>query len=72
MNLPDADKWIREAASAAEELINSKQYKLLNTGEAEKDYRKLFTAENRTGVRSIWMRLFGHRCMMPNFVVGMM
>ena len=53
MNLPDADKWIREAASAAEELINSKQYKLLNTGEAEKDYRKLFTAENRTGVRSI-------------------
>ena len=40
MNLPDADKWIREAASAAEELINSKQYKLLNTGEAEKDYRK--------------------------------
>ena len=53
MNLPDADKWIREAALAAEELINSKQYKLLNTGEAEKDYRKLFTAENRVGVRSI-------------------
>ena len=25
----------------------------MNTGEAEKDYRKLFTAENRTGVRSI-------------------
>lgn len=53
MNLSDADKWLKEAASAAEELINSKKYKLLNTGDVNTDYRKLFTAENRTGVSKI-------------------
>lgn len=53
MNLPDADKWLKEAATAAEAIMTSQKYKLVNTGNPETDYRALFTAENRSGVRKI-------------------
>mgnify|MGYP003575783251 FL=1 len=45
-NLPDADKWLQEAADAAGELMKSGQYSLQNTGVPEKDYRSLFPSEN--------------------------
>lgn len=44
--LPDANKWLQEAANAADQLIKSAQYKLLTTGAPEKDYRSLFISEN--------------------------
>jgi hypothetical protein len=44
--LPDANKWLQEAANAADLLIKSKQYKVQNTGAPEKDYRSLFISEN--------------------------
>ena len=53
MNLPDAEKWLKEAASAAKELMDSGQYKLHNTGKPSSDYRDLFISQNLTGVRNI-------------------
>lgn len=44
--LPDADKFLQEAANAADALIKSGQYKLQNTSAPEKDYRSLFISEN--------------------------
>jgi hypothetical protein len=44
--LPDAGKWLQEAADAADQLIRSGQYRLQSTGAPEKDYRSLFTSEN--------------------------
>ncbi len=40
-----ANKWLLEAADAADQLIKSAQYKLQNTGAPEKDYRSLFISE---------------------------
>ena len=45
-SLPDAEKWLQEAANAADELIKSGQYSLQNTGAPDKDYRSLFISEN--------------------------
>lgn len=53
MNLPNAKAWLQEAAKAAVAIMESGKYKLLNTGKPESDYRTLFTAENRTGVKKI-------------------
>lgn len=53
MNLPNANMWLQEAARAANAIMESGKYKLLNTGKPESDYRTLFTAENRTGVKKI-------------------
>lgn len=44
--LPDANKWLQEAAGAADSLIKSGQYRLQNTGDPAKDYRSLFISEN--------------------------
>jgi hypothetical protein len=44
--LPGADRFLQEAAAAAEILIKSGQYRLQNTGDVDKDYRSLFTSEN--------------------------
>jgi len=41
-----AELWLNEAVSAADLLIKSNQYSLLNTGAPEKDYRSLFISEN--------------------------
>lgn len=41
-----AEQWLSEAVNAADLLIKSKQYSLLNTGAPEKDYRSLFISEN--------------------------
>lgn len=44
--LPDATRFLQEAANAADQLIKSNQYKLQNTGFPDKDYRSLFISEN--------------------------
>ncbi|MFV0267441.1 MAG: RagB/SusD family nutrient uptake outer membrane protein, partial [Draconibacterium sp.] len=49
LGLSDANTWLREAASAAKELIDSDQYGLYNTGNPESDYRDLFVAEDLAG-----------------------
>lgn len=41
-----ANDWFREAADAASQVMMSGQYKLVNTGAPEKDYRSLFISEN--------------------------
>ena len=43
--LPDANKWLQEAAGAADLLIKSGQYRLQNSAAPEKDYRSLFVSE---------------------------
>jgi len=45
-NLPDANKWLQEAADAADQMMKGNQYKVQNTGAPEKDYRSLFISEN--------------------------
>jgi hypothetical protein len=44
--LPDAGKWLEEAADAADQLIKSGQYKLQDNGTPDRDYRSLFISEN--------------------------
>lgn len=44
--LPDASRFLQEAANAGDQLIKSNQYKLQNTGAVDKDYRSLFISEN--------------------------
>lgn len=44
--LPDANKWLLEAADAGDQLMKSNQYKIQNNGTPEKDYRSLFISEN--------------------------
>uniref|UniRef100_UPI003217B8CC RagB/SusD family nutrient uptake outer membrane protein n=1 Tax=uncultured Draconibacterium sp. TaxID=1573823 RepID=UPI003217B8CC len=53
LGLNDSDAWLREAANAARELIDSGKYNLLNTGNPAKDYRTLFTSENLSGIGAI-------------------
>ncbi|RIJ50509.1 RagB/SusD family nutrient uptake outer membrane protein [Maribellus luteus] len=53
LGLSDANTWLREAASAAKELIDSDQYGLYNTGNPESDYRDLFVAEDLAGMPKI-------------------
>lgn len=43
---PTADTWLKEAETAADELIRSGQYKLQNTGNPDADYRSVFISEN--------------------------
>ncbi|PUZ28686.1 RagB/SusD family nutrient uptake outer membrane protein [Chitinophaga parva] len=44
-DLPDADKWLDAADSAATAVINSKQYSLNTAGDASMNYRNLFINE---------------------------
>lgn len=53
MNLPNATDWLRESANAAKELMDAGQYSLLNTGNPESDYRKLFISEDMSGAPQI-------------------
>ena len=53
LGLGDSEKWLREAVSAAEELMESGTYKLHNTGNPDTDYRSLFTAIDCAGVPAI-------------------
>lgn len=53
MNLPDADKWLREAAAAAKELMDSNQYKLHKGKSEDMSYRELFTAMNIGGAKTV-------------------
>ena len=41
-----ANAWLKEAADAARAVMDSKKYKIYNTGNPEKDYRMLFISEN--------------------------
>ncbi|MEJ7827074.1 MAG: RagB/SusD family nutrient uptake outer membrane protein [Segetibacter sp.] len=45
-SLAGSDKWLQEAANAADILIKGGQYRLHNTGNPDKDYRALFISEN--------------------------
>ena len=55
LGLTDANTWLKAAADAAQEVINSGQYRLYNTGKPENDYRALFTAEDLAGMpKNYW------------------
>ncbi len=41
-----ADAWLREAVDAGNQLMQSKQYTIYNTGNPDKDYRNLFVSDN--------------------------
>ncbi len=45
-SLAGAEKWLQESAAAGDLLIKGGQYRLQNTGNAERDYRSLFISEN--------------------------
>ncbi|TKG97116.1 RagB/SusD family nutrient uptake outer membrane protein [Puteibacter caeruleilacunae] len=47
-NIDGAEKYLQEAASAAEELINNGPYSLINTGHPESDYASVFTQVDLT------------------------
>lgn len=54
LGLTDADtQFLQEAANAAKEVIDSKQYQLYNTGKPESDYRTLFISEDMSGMPKI-------------------
>ena len=42
LNLPDADKWLTEAADAAQQVISSNKFSLNQAGGSTKSYRQLF------------------------------
>lgn len=44
VNLPDADRFLTEAANAAKELIDKNVYSLYSTGKINEDFRDLFQA----------------------------
>lgn len=43
-NLPDADKFLKEAADASEQLITQSGYKIYSTGNPDKDYLNFFAS----------------------------
>jgi starch-binding outer membrane protein, SusD/RagB family len=47
--LPDANKWLTEAAKSAKELMDKGPYKLFTTGNAETDYNSYHRTLNPTG-----------------------
>lgn len=53
LGLGDASTWLQEAAAAAKEVMDSKQYELYSTGNPESDYRSVFTAEDLAGLPKI-------------------
>ncbi|MGV8137000.1 MAG: RagB/SusD family nutrient uptake outer membrane protein [Mangrovibacterium sp.] len=53
LGLSDAGTWLREAASAAKELMDAGKYRLYSTGNPESDYRSLFIAEDLAGMPKI-------------------
>ncbi|MDX9883543.1 MAG: RagB/SusD family nutrient uptake outer membrane protein [Prolixibacteraceae bacterium] len=55
-NLGDHQKFLNEAVSAAEQLINSNAYKLFTTGGANVAYRELFARNSQTTTETILAR----------------
>ncbi len=55
-NLGDHEKFLTEAASAAEELINSGAYTLFSTGGPNAAYRELFARNDQNAVETILAR----------------
>lgn len=47
--LPDAEKWLRESANAAEELINNGPYRIYSTGDPNNDYNSYHRVLDVTG-----------------------
>ncbi|UKJ06883.1 RagB/SusD family nutrient uptake outer membrane protein [Solitalea lacus] len=58
-NLPEADKFLRESASAAEELINSKQYSIYKST-PDKAYLQLFSSAKAIDQEIILARRFSN------------
>lgn len=54
--LGDHEKFLHEAASAAEELINAGAYKLFTTGGANNSYRELFARNDQDATETILAR----------------
>jgi hypothetical protein len=48
-NIDGSEKFLREAADAADKLIQSGKHSLYNTGNPESDYRKIFTSTSLSG-----------------------
>ncbi|MGN6420892.1 MAG: RagB/SusD family nutrient uptake outer membrane protein [Pseudobacter sp.] len=55
-HLGDHEKFLNEAASAAEELINTNAYKLLTTGGVNNSYRELFARNDQDATETILAR----------------
>lgn len=66
-NIEGADKYLKEAVSAADRLMKKGKYKIYNTGNPTSDYRTLFTSEDlKTNPECIMPRVYatpglGHR-----------
>lgn len=55
-----ADKWLKDAADAAKQVMDSKQYALYNTGNPEQDYRTLFISENPVATEIMWSNVYNN------------
>ncbi len=53
-----ATKWLRDAAEAAQEIINSGSYSLYATGNPDSDYRRLFISENPVAAEVMWAHVY--------------
>lgn len=55
-----ADFWLEEAAAAAKEVMDASQYSLYSTGNAQSDYRTLFTSENPVSTEIMWSNVYNN------------
>lgn len=55
-----ADTWLQESAKASKEIIDGQQYTLHSTGNANKDYRALFTAEAPVVSEVMWSNVYNN------------
>lgn len=55
-----ADKFLEEAADAAKKAIDSKMYKVNNTGKPASDYRALFISESPVNTEVMWAVVYNN------------
>lgn len=55
-NLPEADRFLNEAVSAADQLMTKSGYKLYSTGNPESDYLRFFASHEAIGTEVILAR----------------
>lgn len=55
-----SEQWLREAATAAKEVIDAGQYRIFSTGNPDTDYRKLFTSEDPVSEEILWAIVYNN------------
>lgn len=53
-----ADFWLQEAADAAQQIMDSKQYSLYTTGSSATDYRDLFISQEPKSAEVMWANIY--------------